>query len=310
MPGGTRGSITISQKTILLPILKENVSDIRRVLDGDIKHIYSSRELKLIFRKTEPTLSILQNTSLSENDLISFLIEHGSLHKITFNTPKTEALYVWGKVSRYLLMPDLRPRGYYSHLTAMHFHGLLNYAPTNTYFNNEQPARPGFGILEQTRIHNSFKNKQRITSAKTDIDGITYWLLNGKQSGNYAVTHMSTPDGVLVSCTSLERTLIDITVRPAYAGGPKNVLRAFRVAQPNVSIDKLKLTLEKLSYVYPYHQSIGFYLDQTGTYGDQALKEFLSYQPFNFDFYLDYGMKTPAYSAKWRIFYPSDLTHT
>lgn len=60
--------------------------------------------------------------------------------------------------------------------------------------------------------------------------------------------------------TKLERTLIDIAVRPNYAGGVHHVLEAYAAAKSRVSVNVLLATLQKMEYVYPYHQVIGFYI--------------------------------------------------
>lgn len=44
---------------------------------------------------------------------------------------------------------------------------------------------------------------------------------------------------LIYGVTGPERTLIDITVRPFYSGGPKAVLEAYRQAKDVVSIQKL-----------------------------------------------------------------------
>jgi predicted transcriptional regulator of viral defense system len=118
---------------------------------------------------------------------------------------------------------------------------------------------------------------------------------------------MKISSGIGIPVTNLERTLIDIAVRPAYAGGVNSVLSAYRLAQPNVSIRKLKKALRFLNYVYPYHQSIGFYIDMAGNYTNKAIQEFLTYDTFKYNFYLDYEIKEKSYSEKWRIYYPQDL---
>jgi len=61
-----------------------------------------------------------------------------------------------------------------------------------------------------------------------------------------------------------------------------------------------------MNFVYPYHQAIGFYLDQAGVSKPSELKLFLE-PGLKFDFYLDYKMEDLEYSEKWRLYYPADM---
>ncbi len=107
---------------------------------------------------------------------------------------------------------------------------------------------------------------------------------------------------VRVRLTNLERTLIDISVRPIYAGGVAEVLKAFELAKDRVSVNRMAAILQKLGYVYPYHQAIGFYLDRAGY--DQSSVELMQRFPMDFDFYLDYKMGKTDYVKKWRLHIP------
>jgi predicted transcriptional regulator of viral defense system len=104
--------------------------------------------------------------------------------------------------------------------------------------------------------------------------------------------------------TDLERTLIDITVRPAYAGGVQEVLKAYTNAAKKVSVNRISALLDKLDFIYPYHQAIGFYLEKSGAYKDNQIK-LISKKDMKFDFYLTYDMKEMLYSEKWKLFYPN-----
>mgnify|MGYP007022272077 CR=1 FL=1 len=298
----------VAKKEKLPPILDLVQEEIEKVLDTSNRHVWGSQHLKQ-FLKTIDTLGPLLSTSyIPTDDVIKFLIKKSRLINLKFKTPRIETLYCWRNFNEYELMPVLRPKGYYTHLSALYFHELLDYEPNCIYFNHEQPARPPLvGNLEQSRIDNAFKKKQRLTTARTVFDGKEYWLLNGKQTGNYGAIKMKFPGSIVIPVTDLERTLIDITVRPAYARGVDSVLKAFRLAQPKVSIEKLIRTLRILNYVYPYHQSIGFYLEKAGNYSNEEIQQFSEYNTLKYDFYLDYEIKAPAYSEKWRVYYPKDL---
>ena len=111
--------------------------------------------------------------------------------------------------------------------------------------------------------------------------------------------------GANLRVTNIERTLIDIAVRPAYAGGPLQVLAAYRGAMDRVSVGVLVATLRKLEYIYPFHQAIGFYMERAG-YPESKFTR-LKELGLEFDFYLSYGVKDPEYIPKWRLYIPRGL---
>ncbi|MCA1568538.1 MAG: hypothetical protein LC803_23390 [Acidobacteria bacterium] len=117
---------------------------------------------------------------------------------------------------------------------------------------------------------------------------------------------MNGAEGKGLRVTSVERTLIDITVRPVYSGGASEVLNAYRLAKDKVSTRTLIGTLKEMNYVYPYHQAVGFYLERTGVYKKAELQQLRS-MPMEHDFYLDYNMSETQFSEVWRIHFPTDL---
>ena len=127
-----------------------------------------------------------------------------------------------------------------------------------------------------------------------------------KHTGDLGVIETTGPGGETVRVTNLERTLIDVTVRPFYAGGVFEVLKGFRTALDRISVNKLSATLRKLDYVYPYHQAIGFYLERAGLAKTSAIKLLRRFE-MRYDFYLDHQIGDRAYSDRWRIFFPKGL---
>ena len=105
--------------------------------------------------------------------------------------------------------------------------------------------------------------------------------------------------------TNVERTLIDITVRPVYSGGVSEVLKAFTLAREHISVNRLAAMLKKLAFIYPYHQVVGFYLERAG-YRSSSLDLFRS-MPREFDFYLEHNLKEKTYVKEWRLFIPKWL---
>ena len=146
--------------------------------------------------------------------------------------------------------------------------------------------------------------------APTNISASTCLLSfrrdNGKHTGELGVTTMAGEGSSPLRVTDLERTLIDIAVRPTYSGGVEEVLNAYRRTNGKASTKRLAKMLSRLDYVYPYHQAIGFYLERSGVYGEATIKVFAK-MPMEFDFYLTHQMNEVRHCDRWRVNYPSSL---
>jgi hypothetical protein len=82
-------------------------------------------------------------------------------------------------------------------------------------------------------------------------------------------------------------------------------LEAYKAAKESVSVATLIAVLKKLDYVYPYHQSIGFYLQRAGY--ERKQYDRLKKLGLNYDFYLAYDLPERAFDSEWRLFYPKGL---
>jgi len=274
--------------------------------DNRDQRIFRKREISQILRQKNKDWHIPD--TMTVNEVTSFLEDNSKLKKIELRFPKrNEVLYSWGEVDIFHIAMKLKPRAYLSHFAAMSIHNLTDQIPKTIYLNSEQQAKPAVaGNLEQSRIDNAFKAKPRVSNRVANIGDYRICLLNGKHTSNLGVV-----DGVLdtnfsVRITNLERTLIDIVVRPFYAGGVFEVLEAYRRAGGKFRVSELVEMLRELAYTYPYHQAIGFYMDRSGSYSEDELK--LLMEPgFEYDFYLTHQIKDPEYSERWRLFFPKGL---
>jgi hypothetical protein len=169
--------------------------------------------------------------------------------------------------------------------------------------NREQSPKPiPEGSLTQAGIDKAFSRPGRETAYIFSGPSYEIVLLNGKFTNRLEVGELIGPQGELLDVTKLERTLVDITVRPNYAGGVYQVLEAYRAAKPRISVGVLLSTLKKLDYKYPYHQAIGLYMERAG-YSDEALGR-VEELGARLDFYLTNNIPHLAHSGRWRIFYP------
>ena len=288
------------------------------LFDGHERQIHKQRELGRILSRNRSVWRLAESTSV--RDFVDYLLKGGKLRRVELAFPhRKEVRYTWGAVSFEAVLLTVKPGAHFSHSTAVQLHELTEQDPRTVYINHEQRPKPSSALgLEQGRIDQAFRRKPRTTRnvaivKDTKRKGTRVCLLNGKHTGYLGVEEREvTPPGgsmpVRLRLTDVERTLIDIAVRPFYAGGVAEVLKAYRRAAEKASVNRVAGLLRKLGYVYPYHQAIGFYLETAGTYDPETIALFRDRFEYEYDFYLSYGMKDTEYNSRWRIHIPSGLT--
>lgn len=257
-------------------------------------------EVRQVRRAVMPTVG--------EGVLMRYLLDEGILRQVDLESLRYPGFrrYLLEGATAFEVALSLRGDSYLSHASAVFLHGLTEQLPLRIYVNREQAAKPEpEGVLTQGALTRAFSRPGRETSYVLSGPGYEVVLLNGKSTGNLEVGTLEGIGGELLTATKLERTLIDIAVRPAYAGGIYQVLEAYRAAKERVSIGVLLATLKKLNYMYPYHQAIGFYMERAG-YAEQALAR-VEEVGMELDFYLAHGLSNRAYSKRWRLHHPEVL---
>ena len=286
--------------------------DIVKLFDELPDKVFKHSQLTAILTRERNFWRLTQGTTT--NAFIKFLLATGKLSRVTFPFPKPynpETRYAWGDVPLSDVMLSLKPHCHFSHYSAVQIHGLTEQAPKTRYINFEQPlGSNSTGELSQKSIDTAFKRKVRTTSYIAETDDFRVCILNGKNTGYLGVINeVESPptknikaSGSKTRVTNVERTLIDIAVRPIYAGGVHEVLKAYRLAEPKVSVNRLAAMLKQLNYIYPYHQVIGFYLDRAGF--KPTLLDLLRRFDMDFDFYLTHQMKETEYVQDWKLHIP------
>jgi len=280
----------------------------------DIEALLEASPLKA-FRRLQISEILASNrekwrlpVSLTFTDFINFLLKETRLREIILTSEHytDEKRYVWGKPSIHSIALSLKSKAYLSHGSGVFLNGLTDLIFKTVYVNYEQSPKPQGGGLTQESINRAFANRQRQSNLTYRYEDFQIVVVNGKFTDRLEVTQLPGPDGELLATTKLERTLIDIAVRPNYSGGVVHVLDAFERAAPHVSVNTLLATLKKLNYVYPYHQVIGFYMERAGYPEKQWQK--LKKLGLKFDFYLTYQLPADRkYDSTWCLFYPASL---
>lgn len=286
-------------------LFRRNRAGVEAFLDSAGASVYGKRGLQDLVRENRSSWHL---GTVPIDVIVGLLLRESRLTIIDLQSDRyrPEQRYAWGTPSPFDLAMSLRPNAYLSHGTAAYLHGLLQDVPATFYVNKEQGPKTQAGTLSQQSLDRAFAARPRQSNlVYADPGGRRFVVIAGKHSARLEVGQVPGPAGELLDATKPERTLVDIAVRPVYAGGVHKVLEAYQAARERISVNVLMATLKKLGHLYPYHQAIGFYLERAG-YDARALD--LARRPgLEFDFYLTHGMKETEFSRDWRLTYPRGL---
>lgn len=237
--------------------------------------------------------------------IILFLVKKGILHKNFLFTVTNEEkiVYSWKTNDEFTVISGIKSDSYFAHYSALFLHQLTLQIPKTVYLNSEHKSIMSTSRerLTQKSIDEIFQGNQRKSSQVYSYADKKVVITNGKFSDKLGVIKRENTEQSFEH-TNLERTLIDVSVRPVYAGGVFEVLEAYKIAKPKLNVPLMAEYLEKLEFIYPYHQVIGFYMEKAN-YDESDLVYFK--KEMNYNFYLTYGLRKKEFSQKWKLYYPS-----
>jgi predicted transcriptional regulator of viral defense system len=289
--------------------MKVAKAPIHRYFERNPQKVFPQVELHRLFEQNRAQWRL---SAVSLKDFMRLLPAYSKFSRLDLPLPtRKQTCYIWGESPLLPALLALDPKGYFSHQTALELHQLVAGTSDTIYLNVEQTNRQRDEpvVLEQARIDAAFKRAPRMSNSVAAFQGRQVRLLSGMQTGMLGIITAPFPHAVpepqLLRVTNLERTLIDIVVRPAYSGGPHQLLDAYAAARGRTAVDALIAMLRELDYIYPYHQAIGFCLERAGH--DEAVLAPLREMPMVSDFYLAHRMGPTAFIPKWRLHVPADL---
>ena len=273
---------------------------------GNIKS-FSERTLQELYLKKRDEWKIPVTKYATQ--FIAYLQKKGVLFMTSFSGEENrkKIIYSWKTQDDYTVMSGLKNGSYFSHYSAMFMHQLTLQIPKTYYLNfehtSEMKPQSGQVNLTQDAIDKAFSHSQRKTTVSYSFKDWKVFILNGKKTNKTGVLKQLSKEQSY-EYTDLERTLIDIAIRPVYAGGVFEVLGAYKNAKEKVDVIKLEKYLRKMDFIYPYHQIIGFYLEKSG-YSEKDLSLFDKKK--NLKFYLTYDIRNKDYSERWKLYFPKEF---
>ena len=284
------------------PHASDSVPDVlTRALAGLPEKVYSEAQLSA---RISELLRELGST-YRPREILGKLRDTGSVTEVVLKSPDYTPIrrYAVGAPSPFELGLSLRGGAYLSHAAAVFLLGLNDQLPKTLYVNKEQTPKPAPSTpLTQDRIDRAFRASPRRSNYIYHFGETHFVLLSGKNTRDFGVEERSGPNGEPLRVTGLDRTLVDIAVRPAYSGGVFQVLEAYRTALGRLSVARILETLERLDYVYPYHQVVCYYLEKAGL-PEPETKPFKD-RGLAWDFYLTHGLRDTEYVPAWRLHVP------
>jgi hypothetical protein len=206
------------------------------------------------------------------------------------------------------------PTGCYCHLTSVFFHALTQQIPQKVFIRRRDIAprktkRPE--TLSDSQIRSQFIKPQKVTGKRVPLPGGECVLISGyknDQTGVIPVPNEFRAFPADARITDLERCLIDAVVAPHYNGGIMSLPALFAEAADQLNLQTLIGHYGELEFLYPFHQTIGFFLHHSGqTEAAERWRE--TFQPTN-RFFVDKNAKTNwGYDTVWHVYYPRGLIH-
>ncbi len=283
------------------PLIIKTLRDLGRI-------VLDEKEILGLFQQNRENWNLANHTT--EAEFISWIIDHTDLRirRVLFDPGKVLVKFTRKEADEFDLGLSLlgMKAGYLGYFSAMTVHGLTETKSKVVYICVEESSvRPSGVPLTQSMIDDSYSKPPRVSNKIGTLGHQLEFCLVASQNGQVGIEFMRRTDFLNAPArrvTSLERTLIDIVVRPHYAGGIFEVLEAFRHARGRMSANRIRDMLPVLGYRTPFHQAIGFYMERAG-YPKKSL-ELLAKLPRTLDLPLAHGLDRTNYSSRWRVWYP------
>ena len=280
-----------------------------------VKHLRSPVRLHVLRESAEKLMRGTRYQSVP--NFISALLDEDVIQEQTLEARNGRTISLYAshpleEFSPYELVPSIFPNGYFCNLTAIYHHGLTNQVPNALYVCHEtiqSRSSKATDIPSESRVRSAFIKPHRYTSYVIGFRKHNIVILDRERGSDHGVVEVvksTSPCPAGSRVAGLERALIDAVVAPHYNGGITSVPAYFKSARRHLKVEVLLRVYSKLQFVYPYAQSIGFFLENAGM-RKQANQVWDVYPPHH-RFYIDHSAKESwNYNGRWMIFYPKGL---
>lgn len=302
---------------------RKEISDTVREESAVFNNVLSASAVRAIYNNLQKRGFLLQKVSFG--NFREYLVSpEANLFKelrITQKNKETDLVRLIPRnesVSPYTIALSLSGRTYISHYSALYLNDLTLNVPKPIYVKKKRTKAKTWKRseqLSQAQIDRAFSAPAKITNNTYtfEYDGKPYeiYLLEQSATIDKGITEIQmpyAPSGISIS--SIEKTLIECTVKPDYAGGAQEVLDAFARAKDKLKVLRMTQLLTNSEYLFPYGKNILFYMDCAG-YSEQQKKLVVSRldpEKQKFNMYLQKNMRDKVFDPDIGIYYPKGLS--
>ena len=237
--------------------------------------------------------------SLNIHEFIGFLADNSLLY--SFSIIINEKMYTRYKQNNqfdiYRFVYSFEKNGFFSMSTALHLQGLTDYKSSIIFYSHELTIKHNKkNTLQQEDIDKAFVKDYRYTKKIASYQDHTVVVLEPKHTDRVEVIEIN---GFQVS--SLNRALVEMIINIQYFRSYENLLEIFMPIKDHLNIEKVFLVLKTMDLIYPYFNSIGFFLEQLG-FSKQKLQMFKQ-EMSELKFYFEKKRKSHQYNEYWQTYF-------
>lgn len=181
--------------------------------------------------------------------------------------------------------------------TSLNIQGLSNFRNDFIFYAKELTKKSySPDKLTQENIDKAFEKPYRTTNfiAKYKKSNLVY--LTPKYTDLYEIIDFGE-----YKISSVNRSFVEMLINVQYFKSFDKVIECFKPIKDKLDLHKVYQVLERFELIYPYHQLVGFALENIGFKKDE-LKKFKD-KVSEFNFYTEKNKLVYAYNRYWKIYY-------
>jgi len=273
--------------------------NINNILSLAKSRTYNTAQINMFCNELKEKNYIAQ--SMTHNDFIKRLIELQKKQiNITMND-KYLSIYSYDEnVSENKMLLGFRKKSFFSMSSALNVLGLSDFRDNFIFLSQELSQKNVLEVnnsLSQSSIDSAFKKDYRRTHMVGKYEDKHIVFLSPKYTDYYEV--ITNNDGIRVS--SVNRAFVEMIVNVQYFKNSKSIIEVFEPLKDKLDLDIIYNVIGKFDFIYPYFQSIGFYLHQIG-FTNEELNKFKG-KVEDLQFYTDKKQSNYQYDDYWQMYY-------